>query len=173
MIMHRWVRAALLGAATLALTLPLDALAQGQGRGKAKGHQKQKHENRVHAPSDDDRQDRDDRRRGRRDRDDDDRVVLDDGRIIIVDGDRDDHRVRTNRRGNAPKFCRTGAGHPVHGRRWCVEKGFGLGDDGDVFFDDGRVFLQEDDEVRVLRGRVVDDRPLWERVLDRAVFWDD
>ncbi len=26
-----------------------------------------------------------------------------------------------------PKFCRSGAGHPVHGQRWCVEKGFGLG----------------------------------------------
>jgi len=26
-----------------------------------------------------------------------------------------------------PEFCRNGAGHPVHGRRWCVEKGFGLG----------------------------------------------
>lgn len=26
-----------------------------------------------------------------------------------------------------PKFCRTGAGHPVHGRAWCIQKGFGLG----------------------------------------------
>lgn len=26
-----------------------------------------------------------------------------------------------------PAFCRSGAGHPVHGRRWCLQKGFGLG----------------------------------------------
>lgn len=26
-----------------------------------------------------------------------------------------------------PKFCRTGAGHPVYGRAWCIQKGFGLG----------------------------------------------
>jgi hypothetical protein len=26
-----------------------------------------------------------------------------------------------------PAFCRTGEGHPVFGRRWCIEKGFGLG----------------------------------------------
>jgi hypothetical protein len=29
--------------------------------------------------------------------------------------------------GNAPAFCRSGAGHPVHGRQWCLDKGFGLG----------------------------------------------
>lgn len=31
----------------------------------------------------------------------------------------------------APSFCRSGAGHPVWGRQWCVDKGFGLGTDGD------------------------------------------
>ncbi|HEX6939790.1 MAG TPA: hypothetical protein VF158_10290 [Longimicrobiales bacterium] len=41
-------------------------------------------------------------------------------------GDRDDWRDR-GRRAGGPKFCRNGEGHPVHGRRWCVEKGFGLG----------------------------------------------
>lgn len=41
-------------------------------------------------------------------------------------------------RGEAPgpAFCRSGEGHPVFGRRWCLEKGFRLGDDvwrrGDV-----------------------------------------
>jgi hypothetical protein len=29
--------------------------------------------------------------------------------------------------GNAPAFCRSGAGHPVWGREWCLDKGFGLG----------------------------------------------
>lgn len=36
-------------------------------------------------------------------------------------------------RGNArasnagPKFCQNGQGHPVHGRQWCRDKGFGTG----------------------------------------------
>lgn len=29
--------------------------------------------------------------------------------------------------GNGPAFCRSGAGHPVHGRQWCIAKGYGLG----------------------------------------------
>lgn len=29
----------------------------------------------------------------------------------------------------APSFCRSGAGHPVWGRQWCIDKGFGLGND--------------------------------------------
>lgn len=41
--------------------------------------------------------------------------------------DRYDGRYRDRARGNAPAFCRSGAGHPVHGRRWCIEKGYGLG----------------------------------------------
>ena len=42
--------------------------------------------------------------------------------------DRDWVVVRTgNRRG--PAFCRSGAGHPVYGRYWCVEKGYGWGHD--------------------------------------------
>lgn len=32
----------------------------------------------------------------------------------------------------APSFCRSGAGHPVWGRQWCIDKGFGLGDDHGV-----------------------------------------
>lgn len=45
----------------------------------------------------------------------------------------------------APSFCRSGAGHPVWGRQWCLDKGFGLGseagfrwgrkkDPGDIVF---------------------------------------
>jgi hypothetical protein len=30
-------------------------------------------------------------------------------------------------RRRAPAFCRSGAGHPVHGRRWCVDKGYVTG----------------------------------------------
>jgi hypothetical protein len=32
----------------------------------------------------------------------------------------------------APSFCRSGAGHPVFGRQWCIDKGFGLGSDSNV-----------------------------------------
>jgi hypothetical protein len=30
-------------------------------------------------------------------------------------------------RDGAPSFCRSGEGHPVWGRQWCLDKGFGLG----------------------------------------------
>ena len=47
--------------------------------------------------------------------------------------DRDDERydrvARNDRgnakRGNGPPFCRNGQGHPVHGWRWCEQKGWG------------------------------------------------
>ena len=55
----------------------------------------------------------------RPDRDDDDRVGL-------FDRVRDDERETAG----SPSFCRSGAGHPVWGREWCVDKGFGLGEDG-------------------------------------------
>lgn len=32
----------------------------------------------------------------------------------------------------SPSFCRSGAGHPVWGRQWCIDKGFGLGTQQDV-----------------------------------------
>ena len=32
----------------------------------------------------------------------------------------------------APSFCRSGEGHPVWGRQWCLQKGFGLGDSPNV-----------------------------------------
>jgi hypothetical protein len=34
----------------------------------------------------------------------------------------------------APSFCRSGAGHPVWGRQWCLEKGFGLGTQPDLLW---------------------------------------
>lgn len=40
--------------------------------------------------------------------------------------------VATEVRGNAPAFCRSGAGHPVWGRQWCLDKGFGLGTDNNI-----------------------------------------
>jgi hypothetical protein len=47
------------------------------------------------------------------------------------DNDRYDRDGRpTNwRNTNSPPFCRSGAGHPVHGRQWCRDKGYSLGND--------------------------------------------
>jgi hypothetical protein len=60
-----------------------------------------------------------------------------------VFGRRDDrYDDRYDRRG--PAFCRSGQGHPVHGRQWCRNKGFGLGREnsrdiwGDIIFRDRR-----------------------------------
>ncbi|HUH11938.1 MAG TPA: hypothetical protein VMK65_02465, partial [Longimicrobiales bacterium] len=92
----------------------------------------------------------------RRDRDDD---RWDDRR-----GDRDDDRWNDRRRDDrgrdrargqqraerGPPFCRNGQGHPVHGRRWCQDKGFGQGSVWerarweDVIFGDGRGSRQRD-----------------------------
>jgi hypothetical protein len=91
---------------------------------------------------------RDDDRRDRDRRDDryDDRNRRDDPWDIF--GRRDDRRddawydERYDRRG--PAFCRSGQGHPVHGRQWCRQKGFGLGREnsrdiwGDIIYRDRR-----------------------------------
>ena len=36
-------------------------------------------------------------------------------------------RLNEGVREGAPSFCRSGEGHPVWGRQWCLDKGFGLG----------------------------------------------
>jgi hypothetical protein len=54
--------------------------------------------------------------------------------------------VATRSRGNGPPFCRSGQGHPVHGRQWCVDKGWGLGG-RDVRLDRRR----DDDDVVIRR----------------------
>jgi hypothetical protein len=35
-------------------------------------------------------------------------------------------------REGSPSFCRSGEGHPVWGRQWCLQKGFGLGTSSDI-----------------------------------------
>lgn len=93
--------------------------------------------------------------------------VLNRSGILLLDLD-DDRDVGTwkvvgepdrDRKG-APSFCRSGTGHPVWGRQWCVDKGFGLGNDGSLRW--GRVI----DSNIVLRRRVDAER------LDRAVLLD-
>jgi hypothetical protein len=41
--------------------------------------------------------------------------------------DRNDRNDRYESRAQGPAFCRSGAGHPVWGRQWCNDKGYGLG----------------------------------------------
>jgi hypothetical protein len=55
--------------------------------------------------------------------------------------DRDVILVRqgSGKNGNGPEFCRNGRGHPVYGRQWCRDKGWGLGD--------GRVVRSDDDVI--------------------------
>jgi hypothetical protein len=58
--------------------------------------------------------------------------------------------------GNAPAFCRSGAGHPVHGREWCLDKGFGLGSRSGTLWSRGSiedvVFRRRTDGDRLDRG---------------------
>jgi hypothetical protein len=57
---------------------------------------------------------------------------------------------------NAPAFCRSGAGHPVHGREWCMDKGFGLGSRSGTMWSRGSiedvVFRRRTDGDRLDRG---------------------
>lgn len=67
------------------------------------------------------------------------RILNRDGAVLIA---LDDERVRNLGRWDvipvddrvpegSPAFCRSGAGHPVFGRQWCIDKRFGLGSDND------------------------------------------
>lgn len=56
----------------------------------------------------------------------------------ILTGDRRDVR---DSRSAGPPFCQNGQGHPVHGREWCRQKGFGIGYGGslgDIIFQNPR-----------------------------------
>jgi hypothetical protein len=80
----------------------------------------------------------------------------DGGLVIVLD---DDIFRSQRRRGRGPSFCRSGAGHPVHGRRWCLRKGFGLGND--FLFDtrrrgrtrQGDIVIGRDGEIVIRTGR--------------------
>lgn len=90
-------------------------------------------------------------RPGDRDRDDRDRRS---GGSIFPDD------PRTGSSAGAPSFCRSGEGHPVWGRAWCADKGFGLGDSDRVWG------WSRDIEDVVLR------RPDRDRSLDRGGLAD-
>lgn len=157
----RWI----LLAAAVALVVPSELWAQGQGRGRGKGHGNgNRHEQRQAARADDD----------------DDVVILGDrnDRVVIVDPRDIERRYPvTQRQGRGPAFCRSGAGHPVWGPEWCLEKGWGLGSNRVVIRDRPVLFPFDNDVVVVRDDRswvvVRDDRSWVERVFDRVLFWTD
>jgi hypothetical protein len=162
----RWILTLALG---LAIALPSSAWAQG--RGNADKSKKNKHEQRrVIVLDDDDRWEDDDRRDRDRDRD---RIVLrDGGRTVILNGD--DFAWFPVRSDRGPSFCRSGAGHPVFGLRWCLSKGYGIGRPGAVFIRGDDVFLRDRTRVIVLRDRAYDaDRAFWSAVVGQVLAWAD
>jgi hypothetical protein len=179
---HSWIRTA---AAALTLAAPIDLWAQGQGHGRGRGHA-DKHDADVRIDDDGDHDRSEDLVRGRHvvlirelddldELDDDEVLVLRDsrGRTVVVGRSDVERRFPvTVERGGGPAFCRSGAGHPVWGRDWCLEKGFGLGT-RPVVLGDGRVFFDLGGDVVVARADVRDDRGWIERVVDRIVFWVD
>jgi hypothetical protein len=62
-------------------------------------------------------------------------------------------------RANAPAFCRSGEGHPVWGREWCIDKGFGLGSRQGTIWSRGGIgdviFRQPDYRTRLDRGGLI------------------
>jgi hypothetical protein len=68
-----------------------------------------------------------------------------------------DDRLGQQQRGHGPPFCRDGSGHPVHGRQWCRDKGWGLGVQWDRARWEDVVLRQPRDRKRQLnRGGLID-----------------
>lgn len=124
--MKTWM-IAIAASAAIGTALPGDLMAQGRGRqtttqearekmrqaaerARAERQREEQRQQQVRVRRNDDRYER-----ARRERYDD----RYDGRYE----DRYDDRYRRN----GPAFCRSGEGHPVHGRQWCRDKGFALG----------------------------------------------
>jgi hypothetical protein len=180
-------------ALALAVAIPTTAWAQGRGNANGTKH-KDKHENRrvvvIDRDDDDgrvrvrernrerirvDRRDRDwivvdQRDRDRRDRD---RFVLrNGGRTIVLDDD--DFFWYPVRNNSGPSFCRSGAGHPVFGIQWCLQKGYGIGRPGAVFLWGDDVFLRDRTRVIVLRDRRYDaDQAFWSAVVGQVLAFVD
>lgn len=182
---------AVLAVALLAFSAPTELWAQGRGNAHGKQKAKNRQEERVFVRENRNgetvfelrgRDQQNARVRGRKvvrvrnfnNLRDDDVIVLRDrnGRVVVVDRDDIEDRFQVNHtRGRGPAFCRSGAGHPVFGRQWCIEKGWGLGN-RTVFFDnDDRVIFRSGSQLVVARVR--DDRSTIERIVDRILFWTD
>jgi len=164
----RWILTLALG---LAIALPSSAWAQGRGnadKAKNKNHDQRQ----VIVLDEDDHWDDDHRSDRNRDRDRDRIVLRDGGRTVILDGD--DFAWFPVRSDRGPSFCRSGAGHPVFGLRWCLSKGYGIGRPGAVFIRGDDVFLRDRTRVIVLRDRAYDaDRAFWSAVVGQVLAWAD
>ena len=172
----RWILPVALG---IALALPSSVWAQG--RGNADGKNKARSQPTRVIVLDDDRYDRDD--------DDDDRGWndgrwndsrrADRGRIILRDGPRTVVLDRNDLawfpvRNDGPAFCRSGAGHPVWGLQWCLNKGYAVGRPGTWFLRGDDLFLRDQSRVIVLRDRAYDaDRAFWGAVASQILAWVD
>lgn len=103
-------------AGSILVASPRDVAAQGKGKGHEKPSHEQKKDVKEHGREDVKEHGREDART-----------------TTVVTRRMDEHRgrnddVANNSKGKGgPSFCRSGAGHPVYGRSWCVDKGFGLG----------------------------------------------
>ena len=172
-------------ALALAVAIPTTAWAQGRGNAHGNKH-KNKHEDRrvvvIDRDDDDDdrirvrERDRDrDRDRDRifverrdRDRDRDRFILRNAGRTIVLDDD--DFFWYPVRNDRGPSFCRSGAGHPVFGLQWCLQKGYGIGRPGAVFLWGDDVFLRDRSRVIVLRDRRYDaDQAFWSAVVGQVL----
>ena len=179
-------------ALAIAVAIPTPAWAQGRGNENGNKH-KNKHENRrvVVIDRDDRDDDDDDRIRARerdrerirvrerdwdrirverrdRDRDRDRFVLRNGGRTIVLDDD--DFYWYPVRSDRGPSFCRSGAGHPVFGIQWCLQKGYGIGRPGSVFLWGDDVFLRDRTRVIVLRERRYDaDQAFWSAVVGQVL----
>lgn len=179
-------------ALALAVAIPTTAWAQGRGNANGNKH-KNKHENRrvIVIDRDDRDDDDDDRIRARerdrerirvrerdwdrirverrdRDRDRDRFVLRNGGRTIVLDDD--DFYWYPVRSDRGPSFCRSGAGHPVFGIQWCLQKGYGIGRPGSVFLWGDDVFLRDRTRVIVLRERRYDaDQAFWSAVVGQVL----
>jgi hypothetical protein len=174
-------------AAAVTLALPAELWSQGQGRGRGRGHDRRDADVRIERRGRDADRDRDDDRiRGRAvvriddlddldDLDDDEVLLLRSrGRTVVVGRGDIERRFPTAReRGRGPAFCRSGEGHPVWGREWCLEKGFGLGARR-VVIDRDRVSFPLGNDVVIARVVEIDDDRGWVgRIVDRILFWTD
>ena len=85
-------------------------------------------------------------------------------------------RGNAKAKANGPAFCRTGGGHPVYGRAWCVQKGFGLGNQDWRRVDHGVIVLKHEVNVRVERAgllEILGEILLSQLELRRAALHDD
>jgi hypothetical protein len=164
----RWLVPLALG---IALAVPSSVWAQGRGNANGHGKGKDRDQPTRVIILDDDRDDDWDRNRGRNDRRGQTIVLRDGSRTIVLD--RDDFAWFPVRN-DGPAFCRSGAGHPVWGLQWCLNKGYAVGRPGTWFRWDDDLFFRDQTRVIVLRDHAYDaDRAFWGAVVSQVLAWVD